>query len=103
MWDYLQNLTKTGTTILLTTHYLEEAEQLAKHVAIVNKGAIVAEGTMDELLATYEEKNHGKYKAGKLESIFLSLTSDVERGESGSKLPDSRAEETGKVSLPNKK
>jgi ABC-2 type transport system ATP-binding protein len=75
MWDYLQSLTKEGTTILLTTHYLEEAEQLAKHVAIVNKGAIVAQGTMDEILATYEEKDHGKYKAGKLESIFLSLTS----------------------------
>lgn len=75
MWDYLQNLTKEGTTILLTTHYLEEAEQLAKHVAIVNKGLIVAEGTMDEILSTYKEQDHGKYKAGKLESIFLQLTS----------------------------
>lgn len=76
MWDYLKKLTAEGTTILLTTHYLEEAEQLAKHVAIVNKGAIVAQGTMDELLATYKEDTHGKYKAGKLESIFLQLTSD---------------------------
>ena len=76
MWDYLKKLTAEGTTILLTTHYLEEAEQLAKHVAIVNKGSIVAQGTMDELLATYEEGTHGKYKAGKLESIFLQLTSE---------------------------
>jgi ABC-2 type transport system ATP-binding protein len=76
MWDYLQNLTKEGTTILLTTHYLEEAEQLAKHVAVVNKGEIVARGTMEELLQTYSEEKHGKYKAGKLESIFLSLTAE---------------------------
>lgn len=75
MWDYLKRLTKEGTTILLTTHYLEEAEQLAKHVAVVNKGEIVLQGTMDELLATYSEEKHGKYKAGKLESIFLQLTS----------------------------
>lgn len=76
MWDYLQGLTANGVTILLTTHYLEEAEQLAKHVAIVNKGEIVAQGTMDEILATYEEGSHGKYKAGKLESIFLKLTQE---------------------------
>jgi ABC-2 type transport system ATP-binding protein len=75
MWDYLTQLTKNGTTILLTTHYLEEAEQLAKHVAIVNKGEIVLQGTMDELLATYSEEKHAQYKAGKLESIFLQLTS----------------------------
>jgi ABC-2 type transport system ATP-binding protein len=77
MWDYLENLTKSGVTILLTTHYLEEAEQLAKNVAIINKGEIVAAGTMDDILATYDEEKHGqkgKYKGGKLESIFLALT-----------------------------
>ena len=51
MWDYLKKINAAGTTILLTTHYLEEAEQLAKHVAIVNKGGIVAKGTMKEILA----------------------------------------------------
>ena len=49
MWDYLTTLTKQGITILLTTHYLEEAERLAKHVAIINKGEIVANGTMAEI------------------------------------------------------
>ncbi len=74
MWEYLEKLTASGTTILLTTHYLEEAERLAKHVAIINKGEIAAQGTMSELLASYKEEEHGKYNAGKLESIFLNLT-----------------------------
>lgn len=51
MWEYLARLNKEGTTILLTTHYLEEAEQLAKHVAIMNKGDIVAQGTMKDILS----------------------------------------------------
>ncbi len=50
MWEYLQTLTKQGITILLTTHYLEEAEQLCKHVAIINRGTIIADGTMKEIL-----------------------------------------------------
>ncbi len=78
MWDYLRKLTSEGLTILLTTHYLEEAEQLAKHVAIINKGQIVAKGTMDELLAMHEEKGGVAegYRGGRLEEVFLKLTKD---------------------------
>ncbi|OGG60136.1 hypothetical protein A2765_01035 [Candidatus Kaiserbacteria bacterium RIFCSPHIGHO2_01_FULL_56_24] len=77
MWDYLRKLTSSGLTILLTTHYLEEAEQLAKHVAIINKGRFVAQGTMDEILAL----NNGSaaadgYRGGRLEEVFIQLTSD---------------------------
>lgn len=77
MWDYLRGLTKKGLTILLTTHYLEEAEQLCKHVAIINKGEIVANGTMEEVLAmgTGGASKDG-YKAGRLEEVFISLVSD---------------------------
>lgn len=74
MWDYLTTLTQGGLTILLTTHYLEEAEKLAKHVAIINKGTIVAHGTMDEVLALYKGEVDDKYTTGKLESVFLELT-----------------------------
>lgn len=75
MWDYLTTLTKKGVTILLTTHYLEEAEQLAKHVAIINKGTIAAQGTMEEVLALHDESAHaGGYRGGKLEEVFLQLT-----------------------------
>lgn len=75
MWEYLQGLTKKGVTILLTTHYLEEAEQLAKRVAIINKGIVVAEGAMDEILALHDESKHqGGYRGSRLEEVFLQLT-----------------------------
>lgn len=80
MWDYLKTLTAKGVTILLTTHYLEEAEQLAKHVAIINKGVIAADGTMDEILALHKEEEHeGGYRGSKLEEVFLQLTKDNEK------------------------
>lgn len=78
MWDYLRKLTSEGLTILLTTHYLEEAEQLAKHVAIIRKGEIVANGTMDEILAMHDENGAAKdgYRGGRLEEVFIKLTSE---------------------------
>jgi ABC-2 type transport system ATP-binding protein len=51
MWDFLTKLQASGTTILLTTHYLEEAERLARHVAIINHGEIIASGTVRDILA----------------------------------------------------
>ena len=78
MWDYLRTLNGQGVTILLTTHYLEEAEQLCKHVAIINKGEIVASGAMEEVLAMHDEKKQvkGKYQGSKLEEVFLQLTKE---------------------------
>lgn len=52
MWDFLTKTNAEGTTIILTTHYLEEAEQLCKHVAIINQGNIVANTSMKKLLST---------------------------------------------------
>ena len=76
MWEYLTSLTKEGITILLTTHYLEEAEQLAKHVAIINKGEIVANGTMAEILALHDPASSKEgYRGGRLEEVFVKLTS----------------------------
>ncbi len=57
MWDFLSELNRSGVTIILTTHYLEEAEQLCRDVAIINKGAIVAEGEIKKLLATMDEES----------------------------------------------
>lgn len=56
MWDFLKSLTAEGLTILLTTHYLEEAEQLCKHVAIMNKGEIISSGTMKEILGKLQKE-----------------------------------------------
>lgn len=49
MWDWVKNLARTGTTVLLTTQYLEEAEFLADHIAILHDGKIIAEGTPKDL------------------------------------------------------
>src|SRR3954447_8552165 len=49
MWDEIRNLRELGTTVFLTTHYLEEADALADRLAIIDHGTIVAEGTGDEL------------------------------------------------------
>ena len=53
LWHYVQRINAEGTTILLTTHYLEEAEQLCDQIAFINDGQIVAQGTSDELAAQY--------------------------------------------------
>ena len=53
LWHYVQRINTEGTTILLTTHYLEEAEQLCSRIAFINGGQIVACGTSDELAARY--------------------------------------------------
>lgn len=50
MWTFLRDLNAAGTTIILTTHYLEEAEQLCRKIAIIDDGQIVEDTTMRELL-----------------------------------------------------
>ena len=70
MWDEIGRLAADdGLTILLTTHYLEEADRLASHVAIVDRGRIVAEGTPDEL----KGQLHG-------DAVHIDLAGDTERG-----------------------
>ena len=70
LWHYVQRINAEGTTILLTTHYLEEAEQLCNKIAFINGGEIVATGTSRELAATYGVSS--------LEDAYLAL---VGRGE----------------------
>lgn len=50
MWEFLQKINAEGTTIILTTHYLEEAEALCRHIAIINNGEIVEHSSMKNLL-----------------------------------------------------
>jgi ABC-2 type transport system ATP-binding protein len=56
MWEFLTKLNQSGVTIILTTHYLEEAEQLCKNVAIINGGSIVAEREIKKLLANMDDE-----------------------------------------------
>jgi ABC-2 type transport system ATP-binding protein len=58
MWDFLRELNADGVTIILTTHYLEEAEMLCDRVAIINHGKIVKDGTMKSLLATLNQESY---------------------------------------------
>lgn len=51
MWDFMRELNRAGTTIILTTHYLEEAEQMCRNVAIINKGEIVQASSVRKLLS----------------------------------------------------
>ncbi|MEX2353980.1 MAG: ABC transporter ATP-binding protein [Gammaproteobacteria bacterium] len=51
MWDFLEEINRNGTTIVLTTHYLEEAEALCKNIAIIDKGNIIEDAPKKELLA----------------------------------------------------
>jgi ABC-2 type transport system ATP-binding protein len=65
LWHYVQKINQEGTTILLTTHYLEEAEQLCDRIAFIADGQIVAEGTSPELAERFDVPN--------LEDAYLAL------------------------------
>ncbi|WP_375389109.1 ATP-binding cassette domain-containing protein [uncultured Amnibacterium sp.] len=52
MWDTIRELVATGSTVLLTTQYLDEADQLADRIAVIDRGRVVAEGTADDLKAS---------------------------------------------------
>lgn len=56
LWDYVRELNRKGTTVLLTTHYLEEAEELCDRIAIINDGSIVANESKDRLLRILDSK-----------------------------------------------
>ena len=56
MWDFLTDINAKGTTIILTTHYLEEAEQLCKNIAIINHGQIVENTSMKQLLKEFKHQ-----------------------------------------------
>src|SRR6476469_1792959 len=65
LWHYVQRINAEGTTILLTTHYLEEAEQLCSRIAFINHGEIVAEGSSRELA--------NRFGVSSLEDAYLEL------------------------------
>lgn len=55
-WEFLQGINRQGTTIILTTHYLEEAENLCRNIAMIDKGEIVVNTSMKELLQTLHQE-----------------------------------------------
>lgn len=77
LWELIRQVRDRGTTIVITTHYMDEAEELCDRVAIVDSGEIIAlntpDGLIDKLLATGFRREK-KPKEASLEDVFLNLT-----------------------------
>ena len=65
-WEFIGSLKNENKTIILTTHYIEEAEALSDRVGIIDYGKLIELGTPEELMERYEAKN--------LEEVFLNIT-----------------------------
>jgi ABC-2 type transport system ATP-binding protein len=80
VWKTIRELSGSGTTILLTTQHLEEAEQLADRIAILHEGTIIAKGTLDELKKLFPPaKVEYVKKQPTLEEIFLAIIGNHQR------------------------
>ena len=75
LWSHVQELNRQGTTILLTTHYLEEAEQLCDRIAIINHGRVIACDTKDALIQRLDRKELSVILTQDLAAIPSPLTS----------------------------
>ncbi len=84
LWDLIKGIRDAGTTVIITTHYMDEAEYLCDRVAIMDEGRIIAldkpDELIDELLATGFEKQK-ETKGANLEDVFINLTGHGLRGE----------------------
>jgi len=69
LWEYIRELNRGGLTILLTTHYLEEAEELCEEIALINEGKIAAQDTSAGLKARYDAKS--------VEEVYLKVIGHV--------------------------
>ncbi len=82
MWQFLRELNESGTTIILTTHYLEEAENLCRNVAIINNGEIIENTSMKKLLSALNQEtfvldlNAPLSKLPEIEGIKLTQIND---------------------------
>jgi len=73
IFDAIEQLRDQGTTILYTTHYMEEAERLCNHIAIMDEGRIIALGTLEQLLALRDQNREVQRPHG-LQELFIQLT-----------------------------
>jgi ABC-2 type transport system ATP-binding protein len=70
LWRYIKRINLEGTSILLTTHYIEEAEELCDQIALINHGQILKRGTVNELKKSYNQKT--------LQGVYLKATGNTE-------------------------
>jgi ABC-2 type transport system ATP-binding protein len=84
VWKMIKELAKSGTTVFLTTQYLDEAEQLADRIAVLHEGKIIVEGTMPELKRLFPPaKVEYVAKQPTLEEIYLAVISKQEARSDG--------------------
>jgi ABC-2 type transport system ATP-binding protein len=74
LWTTLKGLSQDGTTIILTTHYIDEAEELCDRVGIIDHGQIIQIGVPSELIEEYGGPPRMVTQRGSLEEVFLKLT-----------------------------
>ena len=84
LWDLIKDIREKGTTVIITTHYMDEAEQLCDRIAILDEGKIIAlaspDKMIDDLVASGFEKPK-LVKSANLEDVFISLTGKEMRAE----------------------
>ncbi|MBE9537009.1 MAG: hypothetical protein IMF07_07480 [Proteobacteria bacterium] len=69
MWKFMAELNETGTTIILTTHYLEEAEKMCRNVAIIDRGEIIENTSIKHLLSTLESETYILLTTGEIKQF----------------------------------
>ena len=94
LWEFIKEINDQGTTIILTTHYLEEAEQLCRNIAIIDQGEIVENTSMKQLLSLLQKESFvldlrqpieqtpvfSDYKVSKIDSNSLEVEVDKNTG-----------------------
>jgi ABC-2 type transport system ATP-binding protein len=84
LWDLIKDIKAKGTTVIITTHYMDEAEQLCDRIAIMDEGKIISlnspDKMIDDLVASGFEKSK-QVKAANLEDVFIHLTGKEMRAE----------------------
>jgi ABC-2 type transport system ATP-binding protein len=83
LWNYVKGLNANGTTVLLTTHYLEEAEALCDHIAVINHGEVIANDKKEKLLKSFDSKELVITHSEPLEFVPPSLANIQSRIDTG--------------------
>lgn len=103
MWEVVRELRAAGVTVLLTTHYIEEAEEMADRVGVINKGEIILLEEKAKLMQQFGKKRLKLHLQGKIDAVPASLTPyNLELGKDGMELVytyDTKSERTGITSL----
>src|ERR1700689_3371677 len=103
MWEVVRTLQASGVTIILTTHYIEEAEQMADRIGVINKGKIILVEDKANLMQKLGKKRLKLHLQGKIDSLPVSLAAyNLELSGGGSELTynyDTKGDRTGITSL----